>query len=136
VTGALGGRLIPVYSDSLDDDLRLRPDPMAYDSYLADRIRQRVGELRGLTEKEMFGGLGFMLNGNMCCGVIGDEMIARIGPEGGEAALREKHTRAFDFTGRPMRGWIYVEAEGLDDDASLDRWVARSVEFASSLPRK
>ncbi|MEX1257120.1 MAG: TfoX/Sxy family protein [Gemmatimonadota bacterium] len=109
---------------------------MAFDPYLADRIRQRLGKRPGLTEKEMFGGLGFMLHGNMCCGIIGDEMIARLGPEGGEAALRDPHTRPFDFTGRPMRGWIFVEAAGLDDDAALDRWVARSVEFASSLPRK
>jgi hypothetical protein len=109
---------------------------MAFDTHLADRIRQRLGKRSSLTEKEMFGGLGFMLHGNMCCGIIGDEMIARLGPEGGEAALREPHTRPFDFTGRPMRGWVFVEAAGLDDDAALDRWVARAVEFASSLPRK
>jgi hypothetical protein len=109
---------------------------MAYDDYLADRIRQRLGKRRGLTEKEMFGGLGFMLNGNICCGIIGDEMIARVGPEVGEAALREPHTRPFDFTGRPMKGWIFVEAEGVDDEGALDRWVERAVAFAGSLPPK
>jgi hypothetical protein len=109
---------------------------LAYDEFLADRIRQRLADQRGLTEKEMFGGLGFMLNGNICCGVIGDEMIARLGPEGAEAAFSDSHTRPFDFTGRPMKGWIYIEAVGVDEDDALDRWVTRAIEFTTTLPKK
>jgi hypothetical protein len=108
---------------------------VAFDILLAERIRERLGERRGLAEKVMFGGLGFMLNGNICRGVIGEAMIARLGPEGGDAALLEAHTRPFDFTGRPMRGWVFIDPEGVDDDEALDRWVARSVEFVSSLPK-
>jgi hypothetical protein len=109
---------------------------LAYDEFLADRIRQRLADQRGLTEKEMFGGLGFMLNGNICCGVIGDEMIARLGPEGAESALSDSHARPFDFTGRPMKGWIYIEAVGVDEDDALDRWVTRAIEFTTTLPKK
>jgi TfoX/Sxy family transcriptional regulator of competence genes len=109
---------------------------MAFDSHLADRVRQRLGKRRGVSEKEMFGGLGFLLHGNMACGILGDEMIVRLGAEAGEEALREAHTRPFDFTGRPMKGWLFVEGEALDDEDALDRWVERAVQFVSGLPKK
>ena len=92
---------------------------MAYDEKLAEPIRKPLGKRAGLTEKKMFGGIGFMLNGNMCCGVHGQEMIVRIDPEKTDQTLGERHTRAFDLTGRAMKGWILVAPDGLSNDAAL-----------------
>ena len=110
---------------------------MAYDEKLAARIRQQLGKRKGLSEKQMFGGLAFLLNGNMCCGVHGDEMIVRLAPDDTAGALKQAHTRVFDLSGgRPMKGWILVRAAGLSRDAGLKRWVTTSVTFASGLPPK
>jgi len=109
---------------------------MAYDEKLADRIRKRLGQRAGLTEKKMFGGIGFMLNGNMCCGVHGQEMIVRIDPEKTDQTLGERHTRAFDLTGRAMKGWILVAPDGLSNDAALAKWVRTSANYAATLPGK
>jgi hypothetical protein len=92
---------------------------MAFDVALAERIRTQLGKRRGLTEKKMFGGLAFLLNGNMCCGVHGQEMIVRLAPEQTDDALRRTHTRVFDLSGRPMKGWILVQPEGLATKAAL-----------------
>jgi hypothetical protein len=109
---------------------------MAFDEMLAGRIRKQLGKRRGLTEKQMFGGIAFLLNGNMCCGVHGDEMIVRLAPEETEAALDRPHTHRFDLTGRPMNGWILVKPKGLATDAALSRWVGVATKFAGSLPSK
>jgi hypothetical protein len=109
---------------------------MAFDDALAQRIRKRLGKRAGLTEKKMFGGIGFMLGGNMACGVHGKDVIVRLDPEETEKALREPHTRRFDLTGRPMKGWILVEPEGVATDAALGRWVGIAAKYAESLPAK
>jgi hypothetical protein len=109
---------------------------MAFDERLADRVRSQLGPQRGLAEKKMFGGLAFLLNGNMCCGVHGDELIVRIAPEQTDKALSQRHTRIFDLSGRPMKGWILVETPGLKTKAALAKWVGLGVAYASTLPAK
>lgn len=109
---------------------------MTYDDGLAHRVRDALASRPGVTETEMFGGLGFLLEGNMCCGIIDDSLVARVGPESYDDALEEPHTRPFDFTGREMRGWVYVDPAGLSSDSALDEWVDRTVAFAESLPPK
>jgi len=109
---------------------------MAYDDGLATRVRELVADRPGLTEKRMFGGLAFMINGNMACGVHGDELIVRLAADASEAALAEPATRPFDMTGRPMKGWILVGAGGHAEDGDLRRWVERGVGYAQTLPPK
>lgn len=109
---------------------------MAFDGALAERIRKRLGKRTGLVEKQMFGGLAFLVRGNMCCGVHGSEMIVRLAPEDTATALKEPHTRVFDITGRPMKGWILVGSGGLAADAALGTWVERATKYAESLPPK
>ena len=106
---------------------------MAYDDALAERVRDRVGDRLGVTEKKMFGGLAFLTDGNMTVGVHGDDLIARIDPDTTDAALAEPGVRPFDITGRPMRGWILVAGEALDD-AVLDRWIERARGYVETLP--
>jgi TfoX/Sxy family transcriptional regulator of competence genes len=108
---------------------------MAYDEELADRVRIVLAEEPGLTERKMFGGLAFMVNGNMACGIVQDELMLRLGAEGAEAALAEPHVRPMDFTGRPMTGMVYVGREALDD-AAVQRWVEQAAGHARSLPPK
>lgn len=109
---------------------------MAFDSKLADRVRQQLGRRRGLTEKQMFGGLAFLVNGNMCCGVRGAELMVRLDPEQMDGALKQRHTRPFDLSGRPMKGWIIVEPKGLNTAAGLKKWVDSGLAYASKLPAK
>lgn len=109
---------------------------MAFDEKLAARVRAQLGKRRDVTEKKMFGGLAFLLRGNMCVGVHGSEMIVRLAPDETERALKSANTRRFDLTGRPMQGWILVELKGLATDATLGKWVATAVKFAESLPAK
>ena len=109
---------------------------MTYDEGLAQRVREKMSELPGYVEKKMFGGIGFMLHGNMACGVNGEDLIVRVGPEQYESALAEPHTRPFDMTGRPMKGWVVVTAEGCEADGDLKVWVEQGVEYALSLPAK
>ena len=109
---------------------------MAFDDTLADRIRKRLGKRAGLAEKKMFGGIAFLLNGNMCVGVHGRDLIVRLDPEQTEKALSEPSTRRFDLTGRPMKGWILVEPGGLASDADLKKWIDIATKFAGSLPKK
>jgi hypothetical protein len=109
---------------------------VAFDAKLADRIRQRLGKRKGLTEKKMFGGIGFMLGGNMACGVHRDDMIVRVDPGETDRLLGEPHTRRFDLTGRPMKGWILVAPQGVATDADLGKWVAIGATYAASLPPK
>ena len=109
---------------------------MAYDISLAERIRKVLRGRSKLTEKQAFGGISFMLNGNVACGVIGGEMMVRVGPAAHEQAVHQPHARIFDFSGRPSKGWIMVAPDGLKTDADLKSWVHRGVDFASSLPPK
>lgn len=110
---------------------------MAFDEKLAGRIRDRLGRKKGLTEKKMFGGIAFLLNGNMSCGVHGEELIVRLAPDETDTALTKKHTRVFDLSGgRPMKGWILVQGEGLKSDKDLAKWVDTGVAYAASLPPK
>lgn len=109
---------------------------MAYDEGLAQRILDVLGERDGLEPKKMFGGVGYMLRGNMSVGVHKDELIVRVGPARYEEALGRPHARPFDMTGRPMKGWVWVGQEGFEDDADLEAWVQRGVDFALSLPPK
>ena len=109
---------------------------MAYDEGLARRIQGIMVGLPGTIEKKMFGGVGYMLRGNMACGVNGDDLIVRVGPEGYEEALTKAHTKEFDMTGRPMKGWVVVTADGVESDDQLEAWVQQGVGFALSLPQK
>lgn len=111
---------------------------MAYNERLAKRVDAALEKLNPpkLVDKKMFGGIGFMVQGNLACGVIDDRLIVRVGKEAYEDALKEPGVRLFDITGRPMSGWVMVEAEVLQSDAALAGWVAQGVEFALSLPPK
>ena len=109
---------------------------MAFNEELALRLRQALGEQNGVTERKMFGGLCFMVHGNMLGGVMGDEIIVRVGAERYEDALKQPHAREMDFTGRPMRGFVVVASEGIASDERLNEWVQRGVQFATSLPPK
>jgi len=90
----------------------------------------------GLVEKKMFGGICFMLGGNMCCGVANDDLMARVGPDGQGEALAQPGARAMDLTGRPMKGFVFVGPQGTQDGPALKRWVERGVTFARTLPVK
>ena len=108
---------------------------MAFDESLAARIRDALARRRNVEEKKMFGCICFLLNGNALAGVWKDRLIARLGPDEGEAALREQHVRAFDITGRPMRNWVAVEPKGVEDD-ELKVWIERARKFVKMLPAK
>jgi TfoX N-terminal domain len=109
---------------------------MAFDEQLAARIRTHLGKRPGLVEKKMFGGIAFLLKGNMCCGVHRESLMVRLDPAETDNALSEPHTRVFDLTGRPMKGWILVEPKGLANDTQLGRWVDRAAKYAGALPAK
>ena len=109
---------------------------MAYDEGLAQRIRELLDEQDGLSEKKMFGGLAFLLNGNMAVGVVKGELMVRVGPDGYAAALTQPYARPMDFTKRPMKGFVYVSEGGCEEDAELARWIERGARFAASLPPK
>lgn len=109
---------------------------MAYDDLLAVRMRAAVGPLSGLEEKKMFGGIGFLINGNMACGVHKNDLIVRVGPDDYATALTRPHTRLFDMTGRPMTGWIVVEPSGCATESALKAWVEQGLAFARTLPGK
>ncbi len=109
---------------------------MSYEEALADRIRILLERRRGVEERKLFGGLAFMVNGHMACGVRQDRLVLRLGNNGFAKALREPHTRAMDFTGKPMRSMVSVEPEGCAGDEQLSFRVNRAIQFARSLPRK
>lgn len=109
---------------------------MAFDETLADRVRDALSPRVGVTERKMFGGIAFMIAGNMAVGVIGDDLMVRLDPADAEKALAEPRTRPMDFTGRPMKGMIYVDPAGTGADADLVGWVDAGAAFAASLPPK
>lgn len=109
---------------------------MAYDEGLAQRVREALTDRSELSERKMFGGLCFMLGGNMCCGIVGDELMLRVGPEAYAEVLAREHAREMDFTGRVSRNMVYVGAEGIREDEALAAWLEPAVAFAGSLPPK
>jgi TfoX/Sxy family transcriptional regulator of competence genes len=102
------------------------------------RLAKRLGrtDLRRVAEMRMFGGVGFMLDGNMCCGVHGAELIVRVEPSETDALLKEPGVRLFDLSGRPMKGWLLVAPDALVLDGAFNSWIDRAVRYAGSLPRK
>jgi hypothetical protein len=107
---------------------------VAFDEGLAERIRGLVAGDADTSERKMFGGLCFLSSGNMACGIVGEELMVRVGPEAWPDALSQPHARAMDFTGRSMKGMVYVGVNGFAEDADLARWVGRGTTFARSLP--
>src|ERR1700751_1201620 len=109
---------------------------MPFDENLAARIRDALARKRGIEETKMFGCICFFLNGNALAGVWKDRLIARLGPDEGEAALREPHVREFDITGRAMKGWVLVGPDGIEGDDQLAGWIGRATNFVGTLPAK
>jgi TfoX/Sxy family transcriptional regulator of competence genes len=109
---------------------------VAFDEQLGEKVRSVVKGQRGLVEKKMFGGLAFLINGNMSVGVHKNELIVRLPPEETDSALKEPGARIFDITGRPMKGWLMIGGAGLKNETALKNWVKRGVSFASALPKK
>lgn len=102
---------------------------MAYDEKLAERIRERLADHKNIEEKEMMGGIAFMLNGKMCVGVVKDEMMCRIDPDLYKEVLEKQGCREMDFTGRPMKGWIFVDDTGMKSKKDFDYWLNLSLDF-------
>ncbi|MFH1186279.1 MAG: TfoX/Sxy family protein [Chloroflexota bacterium] len=109
---------------------------MAYNELLAERIQALLKGTRGLEEKKMFGGVGFLVNGNMAWGVHKDDLILRLGEQDFATALKTPHVRIFDMTGKPMKGWVLVSKQGYGSAKALQAWVRISLAFARSLPPK
>jgi TfoX/Sxy family transcriptional regulator of competence genes len=109
---------------------------MAFDQHLAERVRAVLGDDAGVVEQPMFGGLAFLVDGHMACGIVKDQLMVRLGAAGADAALERPHVRPMDFTGRPMRAMVFVEPAGVVDAQELRRWVEAGVEHARSLPPK
>src|SRR3954454_768733 len=109
---------------------------MAFNNALAERIRQRLARKKSVEEKKMFGGVGFLLHGNLLVGVWKESLVVRLGKAEGEEALKEPHVKEFDITGRPMRNWVLVEPEGVEDDEQLSAWIQRALKFVKALPAK
>lgn len=112
------------------------PSGMAYDEGLAQRIREIIEDRPGVTEKEMFGGIAFLLHGNMFVGIVREDLMARVGPDQHEAALARPHARLMDFAGRPMKGFVFVAPEGIADDTALSGWIETALGFVTTLPAK
>lgn len=109
---------------------------MAYDEALAERIRDALSTTEGVVEKKMFGGIAFMVRGNMTCGVVKDDLMARVGRDAHAEALELPGARPMDFTKRPMKGMVFVDGASLDNDEALRGWVERCLAFTSTLPAK
>jgi TfoX/Sxy family transcriptional regulator of competence genes len=109
---------------------------MAFDPGLAQRIREVLGDRPGVTEKRMFGGLAFLLDGKMFVGILQSTLMARVGPDAHEQALARPHVRPMDFTGKPMRGYVYIDPAGLEEDRDLTAWVHQCAAFVELLPEK
>jgi len=109
---------------------------MAFDERLADRVRRALADQRGVVEKKMFGGIAFMLRGNMCCGVLRDDLVVRVGPAAHEVELKRPHARVMDFTHKPMKGYLYVGPKGVAGTAALRSRLKPALAFVATLPRK
>jgi len=109
---------------------------VAYSEHLADRTRAALIASRDLEERRMFGGLAFMVNGHMCCGIVGEELMVRVGPDLYQSSLAQPHTREMNFTGKLLEGMVYVGTEGLATEHQLGQWVQRGLAYVSTLPTK
>lgn len=109
---------------------------MAYDEALADRIRSALAGEPGITEKKMFGGIAFLRHGLMFVGVSGTSLMARVGRESYPASLKREHVREMDFTGRPMQGYVFVDAQGIKTNEQLGFWLQLCKDFVATLPPK
>lgn len=109
---------------------------MAFDENLVARIREALARKKGVEEKKMFGGVGFLLHGNLLVGVWKESLVVRLGPDEGDEALKEPHVKEFDITGRAMKGWVLVEPKGVEDDGQLKGWIERALKFVKALPKK
>jgi TfoX/Sxy family transcriptional regulator of competence genes len=109
---------------------------MAFDEQLAERVRMILADAPDLVERKMFGGIAFMVSGHMTCGVAGDDLMLRLGPEGVAEALRDPQARPMDFTGRVMSSMVFIAADGLRDQLDLERWVGKARAFVATLPPK
>lgn len=109
---------------------------MAFDIELASRVREALSARNDVTEKKMFGGLAFMVRGHMCCGVDNRNFMLRVGPDQYEKALAQRHAKPMDFTGRPLKGFVYVAPDGLATRRDLARWLGLGLAFVESLPEK
>lgn len=109
---------------------------MAFDERLVERVRATLRAVPNSRERQMFGGLAFLVGGHMACGVVGDELMLRLGKDGADAALDEPHTHPMDFTGKPMSTMVFVEPAGTASDTALAGWVARALSYVQTLPPK
>lgn len=109
---------------------------MAFDEKQAQRVRRVLGRTRGITEKKMFGGIAFMHHGNMCCGLNDDKLVVRVGAAAYDASLKRKHVAPMDFTGKPLKGFIYVLPAGIKRIDQLKYWVEEGLAFTRTLPKK
>ncbi len=109
---------------------------MAFDEGLAERVRATLEELPELRERRMFGGIAFMVGGHMACGIVGDDLMLRLGEDSAREALGRPHVRPMDFTGKPMATMVFVEPDGFESDEDLAAWVELAVDYAHTLPAK
>lgn len=109
---------------------------MAFDSELASRVREVLAVRNDVTEKKMFGGLCFMVAGHMCCGIASRNFMLRVGPDQYETALNQRYAKPMDFTGRPLKGFVYVMPDGIKTKRDLTRWIGMGLDFVENLPAK
>ncbi len=109
---------------------------MAFDERLAQRVSVALEDVPDVREQQMFGGIAFLVGGHMACGIVGDELMLRLGEEGADAALDQPHVRPMDFTGRPMSTMVFVQPPGIESDSALAGWIGRAVTYVEALPPK
>lgn len=129
--------IIHLSFDNLQELLYIKETLMPYDEGVAHHIREKLEDLEiAVTEKKMFGGLAFLFQGNMLCGIIRTELMVRIDKDSYDEALQKKHAREMDFTGRAMKGFLYISEEGISDDAELVSWLQQAFDYVKTLPSK
>ena len=109
---------------------------MSYNAEIAERVKKALESREGLVERKMFGGIAFMHRGNMCCGIVDEMLMARVGPDAYEEALKRPHAREMDFTGKSLKGFVYVEPAGFAEDEQIQKWISLCEAFTGSLPPK
>ena len=109
---------------------------MVHNEQLANKTRALLSWRKGFSEKKMFGGMSYLINGNMCCGVLKDDLVVRLGPEQYEKGVAMPHARPMDFTGMSIKRFVYVDSNGWSNSATLKKWVQLGLDYASALPKK